>query len=222
MVDTIDIFENPEYHEYITKAELARRAHVSHPAISQACKKKLFPAMYGNKIDAKHEVVIQYLKKNNPGEGEEAPDPYVRGRDAEKEAKKINSDGKIIEIPKNIEEFANMSLRELINKFGTDVRFVDWLRATKTIEDINEKRLKNAVTVGELINKELIKTLVLEPINAAHTKLLSAGSKTLAIRIKAKVEAGSSTYEIEQFIIEHIQSFIKPMKAKIIKSLKKC
>lgn len=203
--------------DYISHAELARRAGVTHAAITHACKKNLQPAVQGNKIDAAHELVIEYINKRKRGDND-----HVRGHQAKKETQKQEQESQAIEveIPENITIFVDMSLREIIEKFGTDIRFVDWLRATKSIEDINEKRLKNAITEGKLIDRELVKNFIIDPINSMHTKLLGAGSKTLSIRLKSKIDAGCTILEIETFISEYIESFINPMKNKIIKSLK--
>jgi ribosomal protein S20 len=113
-----------------------------------------------------------------------------------------------------------MSLRELIGRFGTDIAFKDWLAATKQIEDINEKRLKNATTRGELVSRELVKNHIVEPIDAALQKLLTDGAKTMAKRVDAMINAGRSVDECETYIRETISSFIRPMKTKVSRTLK--
>lgn len=124
------------------------------------------------------------------------------------------------EIPDDIKKFADMTLRELIQRYGTDVAFLDWLKATKQIEDINEKRLKNATTKGELVSRELVKIGVIDQINAAHTKLLTDGAKTIALRVVAMSKAGRAVDECEKFIVDQIGSFIKPAKVKMARALK--
>jgi hypothetical protein len=107
-----------------------------------------------------------------------------------------------------------------VTKFGTDVALLDFLKATKAIEDIYEKRIKNAKASGELVDREQIKIGVFEPINTAHIKLLTDGSKTIAVRTKAMLDAGRDLGEVEAFITKQISSFIKPMKAKVARTLK--
>ena len=46
------------------------------------------------------------------------------------------------EIPPNIEIYADLTLREIYEKFGTLPRFKDWLGAMKDISAIQEKQLK--------------------------------------------------------------------------------
>lgn len=124
------------------------------------------------------------------------------------------------DIPDDITAFAHMTLTELIQRFGTDIAFVDWLKATKSIEDINEKRLKNAVTQGDLISRKLVKLGVIDRINTAHQKLLTDGVKTINKRVRAMTKADRSEKETEEFIIDQISSFIKPMKVKMVKALR--
>ncbi len=131
-----------------------------------------------------------------------------------------DADEMLMQIPEDIRKLADWSLRDLVTKFGTDIAFLDFLKATKALEEIHEKRLKNAKSSGELVDRILIKIGVIEPINTAHVKLLTDGSKTIAVRTKAMLDAGRDLGEVEAFITEQISSFIRPMKAKIARSLK--
>lgn len=154
-----------------------------------------------------------------------APAPSKpRGWAARRETKKreapINHDDQIFAVPEDIQAFADMTLRELVEKFGTDIRFLDWLKATKSIEDINEKRLKNAETKGELVSRQLVRHGILDPIESAHVKLLTDGSKTIARRATAMHGSGRDMEDIEKFVAEQITSFLRPMKAKIARTLK--
>lgn len=157
--------------------------------------------------------------------------PHVRGTAARRQKRKQGmggealqqaappEEGQILEVPEDIQAFADMTLRELVEKFGTDVRFVDWLKATQTIEAINEKRLKNAQTRGELVSRSLVKIGIIEPIDAAHIKLLTDGAKTIARRASAMTSAGRELGEIEAFVADQISSFIKPVKSKVARAL---
>jgi len=161
---------------------------------------------------------------------QQAPEPVIvatkpkpRGWVARRETMKreaVDQDDQIYAVPDDIQAFADMTLRELIEKFGTDLRFLDWLKATKAIEDINEKRLKNAETKGELVGRQLVKHGILDPIESAHIKLLTDGSKTIARRAAAMSGAGRDMEDIEKFVADQITSFLRPMKAKIARTLK--
>ena len=147
---------------------------------------------------------------------------HVRGTAAAKETKKRAPPDPVgmLEIPEDIQSLADMTLRELIEKFGTDIRFVDWLNATQKIEAINEKRLKNAATEGELVSRKLVRTGIVEPIDACHIRLLTDGAKTIARRATAMHAAEKSLEEIEKFVKDQLTSFIRPVKAKVARALK--
>jgi hypothetical protein len=124
------------------------------------------------------------------------------------------------EVPEAIEAFADMSLRQIIKRFGTEQAFVDWLKAGKEIEAIEEKRLKNAEKKGQLVNRELVKRGIIEPIDSMHIKLLTDGAKTLSRRVTTMHDSGETVETIEKFIAEHITSFIRPVKSKVARALK--
>jgi hypothetical protein len=150
-----------------------------------------------------------------------APRPHVRGHSAKNETKKNDTSAPpVYEIPEDIQELADMPLRELVDKFGTDVRFLDWLKAVKSIEDINDKRIKNAKASGELVSRYLVKIGIIDPIDSAHIKLLTDGAKTITRRSIAMRDAGASEIEIEKFVKDQISSFIKPVKSKVARALK--
>lgn len=226
----------------VSKIELSRVAGVSPAAISKAIRAKLAVAMSGKRIDINHPVVVEYIEQQSkppppppPKKKSKPPPPppkkpeikpgVAHTKDTKKSLalEKLNDDEKekfVFEIPENITKFIDYTLRELIHQFGTDAAFYDWLKATKEIENINEKRLKNAATQGELVHRGLVKQGIVDPINATHSKLLTDGSKTIARRVTAMFGAGRSVEECEKFVAETIESFIRPMKTKITKALK--
>jgi len=208
--------------ELISKAEFARRAGVSSAAITKACGKSLTAAVVGKRIDAGHPAALAYLDAQIP-----QVDVVVNGRTvkprgwaARNDKKKQEPAPDILEVPADIQAFADKTLRELVERFGTDTRFLDWLKATKEIELINEKRIKNAQSKGELVSRELVKLAVIDPINAAHLKMLTDGAKTITRRVTAMHDANRDIGDIEKFVSDQIASFIKPVKAKVIRALK--
>lgn len=124
------------------------------------------------------------------------------------------------EIPAQIEKFVDMTLREIITLFGSDYAFTDWLKATKDIEAIEEKRLKNAQTRGELIHRDLVKRGVIEPIDSVFVNLLSDGARTLATRVPVLSKSGETAIEIENYISDYMGKFINRAKADVKKFLK--
>lgn len=164
--------------------------------------------------------------KNAPPDKREQSQPAPRaisGRQAANETKKRQPpppQDQIFEVPEDIQTFAEMTLRELVERFGTDNRFLDWLNATQKIEAINEKRLKNAQTKGTLISRELVKHSVIDTFNAAHLRLMKDGAKSIAAGVVSKHSGGAELSEVEAFVSDILGSFIKPIKSKITRVLK--
>lgn len=152
--------------------------------------------------------------------------PALRGHAAARERLKSSpvlppdSQPDAPEIPANIEAFADMTLRDLIHRFGTDVRFLDWLKATKEIELIAERRIKNATASGKLITRDLVSRGVIDPFNSAHLRLMSDGAKSIAGAVVAKHLAGAEPVEIERYVSDVIGSFLKPVKTKVAQALR--
>ena len=150
-----------------------------------------------------------------------------RGRDAAKRARKsapppeASDDAEAYEIPEHIQDFADMTLREVIKKFGTDTRFVDFLTAIQKIEIISEKRIRNAEREGDLVSRVLVKKSVIEVFNAAHIQIMTDGAKTITAAALAKHKAGISGPEIEAHVADLLGSFIKPVKGRISRALRR-
>lgn len=124
------------------------------------------------------------------------------------------------DIPHDLSELMTWTLGEIIAKWGTATAFLDWLRATKMLEDIQEKQLKNAEKSGVLISRDIVKRGIIDPIDSAHIKLLTDGVKTVAKRAMAMTSAGRPQEDIEKFVGDQIGSFLRPLKAKISRALK--
>jgi len=124
------------------------------------------------------------------------------------------------DIPEDIRAFGEFTLRDLIERYGTDTAFLDWLKATKSIEDIHEKRLKNAEKAGELISRDLVSNGILGTIDGAFNRMLTDGAKTIALRAHSLAATGGTVMEIEDLVAKQLTTFIKPTKQKMKRVLK--
>lgn len=201
--------------------------------------------LVGNRIDLDHEIAQEYLREKTAARLERErtgkpkpgrkPKSKPKGRPGRKPKPKSKPDqpsspspgtswsdsGSLLEIPNDIEELADLTLRQLIDKFGTDVRFHDWLKAIKEIEMVNEKRIKNAQNQGRLVSRQLVETGVIDVINAAHLRLMVDGAKTITAAVLSKHQAGISEQDIEAYVSDTVGSFIRPIKAKVQRNLKR-
>lgn len=119
------------------------------------------------------------------------------------------------QIPPEIEAYADMTLRDLIGRYGTVAVFNDWLNALSKIESITEKRVKNEATAGKLISRDLVRQTIIVPIDTAFGQILTDGAKAIAVEVGAMAKGDASDQEIERAVEKVVASFIRPAKAKI-------
>ena len=160
-----------------------------------------------------------------PEPGKPSPAPPSPQRPKTKAAKAAKApppedDDGVFEVPEDIQQFADMTLRELIGQFGTDTRFLDWLNATQKIEAINEKRLKNAETEGKLISRELVKNAIIDQIDSVFVQMLTDGAKTMSGRAHAIARAGGEVDEVKKMVEDHMSSLIRPAKTRMARALR--
>lgn len=156
---------------------------------------------------------------SRPEKPKPAPRPAARQHGTGRRSS-WQDDNELIEVPDDIEQLADLTLRELIEKFGTGYRFHDWLKSLKEIEAVNEKRIKNAQSQGKLISRHLVEVGVIDPFNSAHVRLMTDGAKAVTAAVLAKHQAGISEQEIEAYVTDVVGSFIRPVKAKVERNLR--
>lgn len=234
----------------ISQQHFAKICGCSTATPSRLKHKELKPAMVGPKINAAHPAALEIIHQFRQGNGRRdrnatlAPDadptdilpadliggrspdtePAPKGLAARRERKKqgaIDTGGEDFgTVPEHIEAFADMTLRELIHRFGTDARFVDWLRATKQIEEIKERRTKNEKMMGELIPRDFVAKYLFGAMEESNTRLLNDSPRTIAATAAEMVEAGETLEQIEERVRELISSQIRNMKTRAKKALR--
>ena len=224
----------------ISRAELAKLAGVSKAAITKQCAKGLAPATVGERIDLDHPACRAWLAsrgveipkaarvptrqpKTDP-EPPPAPTKVADGRKkrAEKptarrpppEENELQFDGS----PEELERIAEL-LRPMLERFGTESTFRDWLLALKEIEVIREKRLANEETEGELIARSLVRTHVFGRIEACNRRLLSDLPKTLVARVYALASTDQPPEVAEDVVRDLIGSQLDPMTREVERAI---
>lgn len=214
-----------------TRSGLARIAGVSPAAITKACKGALSEACVGKMVDLDHPAVVAYLKKKgvDPTAGRpkrsKKADPPTESRPRKRRKRRRRApdppatEEDDIDLPgpnevteEEIEAYAHLTLDELVEKFGTAVRFAKWLDARKKISEIREKDLKNDETDGRLIDREFVRTHVFGAIEAGNRRLLGDAPKTIARRLYSLAKAGAPVEEAEAVVREIISSQLRPVK----------
>jgi hypothetical protein len=225
----------------VTRRELSRIAGVSDSAISKACGRagklgELAPACVDERIDVDH--AVRYLKKHGrrppprPREREEPPSdvrPYRPEQDESVASEEppprfirvAMTGGEGPQSIEDIERFADMTLREIVNRFGSMTAHRDWLDMRKKQVDIHEKELKNRQTDGELIPREAVRVHVFGVLEELHKRLLQDVPKNLVRTIYGMAKSGTPVEEAERDARDKIGSLLRPVKDKAARALRR-
>ena len=145
--------------------------------------------------------------------------PKKRGRP--KKSKKLQKPKEtLIEPPSDVMEFSELGTGDIISEFITSTAYIHQLRAVKTMEDINEKRIKAAISDGVLISRHAINAGIIDPLDNTLAKMLKDGAKTIAIRTAAMQDSGATREARQKFIEGQINSYILPFQSKVKRTLK--
>lgn len=233
----------------ISRTEFARIAGVSQAAITKACKGALAAACHGARIDVAHPAAQTYLERRGAKEPLPLSPAAARARTAPakppengaaappaptRPAKKLRGAPPelspdppakepvrlVAREVRDVSEVADMTIRQVVAKFGTVTAFKDWLAALRTIEDVREKNLRNAETDGNLISIRLVRTHVMGALESGNRRLLSDSPKTIVRQVYAAAKSDVPIEEVEHLVREIISSQLKPMKDAAAKSLR--
>ena len=222
----------------ISKKELAMLAGVTPGAISQQLSRKLKPALIGNRIDIDHPAVIAYFakraelniappppppKKKESVTGVQSMQRRGRGRPP---SKQIDDVGNVHELPSmlphipglTMEEIEQLTILQVVERFGTAASVVDYLSAVKSIEDVRQKRIKNAELRGRLVARDAVKVLF-GFVDEAHSRMVSDTPARAAVVIRSLLDNDPSKEDIEKIIRDQIAAGLKGVKSKVSRSL---
>jgi hypothetical protein len=116
--------------------------------------------------------------------------------------------------------YADMTIRELAERFGTFRAFSDLLGALKTIEDIRKTHLANEETEGSLISRELVRKSIFGALEEQNKRLLGDTPRTIAGRLLGMGAAGAGVEEAERVVRELISSQLKIVKSRATRTLR--
>ena len=229
----------------VTQTKLASLAGVTRQAVKKAMALSLKPALVGKKINQDHPAAIAYIHKpagemfkTPPPTGETflnvgPPKPKTR-----KKAPKVEEPEPPAPPPPRpprlpgekpdhtweedevVEYYGDMTLRDVVNLFGTGEQLKDWTVAVKNLEGIRQSRIKNAQLEGTVILRDLVENHVLGLVDDANNKLLQDSPKTIYKKVKAHILAEGLDAEGEEIVRKNISSQIKSIKARAQRALK--
>ena len=140
----------------------------------------------------------------------------------DKHAQKVSDEAAqlIDDEKKDVSVYLSMTLHDIINTFGSDVEFVEWLRSAKLIEDVKEKRIRNQTSLGNFIPREYVKNHIFAMLETTHVRLLNDSPRTIAARVLDAHAAGQTREDIETLIGDLISVQLKGIKLRARRALK--
>lgn len=179
----------------ISKAKFSDLAGVSRSSISQACQKNgsLFDALDSRGlIDANHPKAKKYIV------------------DCEQVKKECLSEDNIY--------YDDMSVREVVERFGTDVRFAEYVKAVKDIQSIERLRISNERKRSEVVPAEIFDLLGSE-LEKTFNTILGETSEKCAAMAHDNAKSKAEIFETEEYIRQQVGGDIKKFKAEMISRL---
>lgn len=228
----------------ITKAALARLAGVSRTAVGKAAKGPLADAVDGKKINVAHPLVIEWLSSKGATAPEAtAPEatvtqatPAKKKTATKKSKKKTAAKSKpattvsAAATPPNpapitvggydIEGLENLTLREIVMRYGSIDGFKRYVESLKSISDFNLRDMKMKAHRGELIQRDLVSGTLIPLIDVAYQRLVSDVPAAITQQIIARIESGGDDMigDCEKIIRDAISRVLKNTKNSIMKT----
>lgn len=213
------LLTKPRKTKHVTKSHFARMCGVSPSAVTKACRGKLKPALHRDRVDVEHAAAVAYLashKKGNgaadartvngDGGGPQPPAPDKNGRRVD------GVSPVVVHNEDNLGAYADMTIRDIVNQFGTERVFKDWLEAHSKIEDVEQKRIRNQEYRGELVRRDLVRRTVFSAWEDSNRRLLGDVPRTLVARLYAAALSEVSKEESERVVKEIISGVLRNVK----------
>lgn len=205
----------------VNQSELSRIAGVSRMAISKAVRGVLSGALQGNKLDLDHPSVVKYLdgKQQEKAEAKKPTKKPAAKKTAPAPAPKKAQKVIVPKAPPGSTDFEEMTLKEIIGKFGTSYQFKDYLASWKTLADIRLKELQLKERNGQLIERDFVQSHVFALLDGMHKRLLMDTPKTIAAQVIAMTKSGANETEISRTVHDLISAQIISVQKKVRKNL---
>lgn len=203
----------------VSKAELARWAGVSRAAVTKACKGPLYDAADTDGVDVTHPLVRQWLAGHNvhslPEEvaTPDGQDPPKRKRPSAPRPKSAPAE-QTAAVPYELRDLENMTVREVVMKFGSVDGFKRFVDSLKNIAEYKHRELRVRQQRGDLIEREKVAGLVFPLIDVAFARLVSDVPESVSKMVVARCEAGGpeTTADVMQLIRDANSRVLKNMK----------
>jgi len=199
----------------VTKSNFARWCGVSLQNIQGACKPgKLLSLSLteDNLIDCTTQDARQYLVEHGVPELPERDD-FQQPRLNPKVGKPHGSP--IAPNSWDMTRLENLTVKEIVMKFGTVQGFKQWVDALRSISDYQYRDIRIQESRGDLIPRAVVESQVFPLIDVCFQRLVTDMPDTLCKQIIARVEGGGPEVAVD------VQKMIHDMASRILLNTKK-
>ena len=185
-----------ETKKLVTQKEFARLCGITPGGVNYA-KKNLGGAVEGRRININHPLALAYREKHNPsgilpGIPDFSKDEESSHGDEFSQDQQANGKDRIPEVPDSIpapvvpEELADLTLSEIVERYGSLSEFRVYVSAQKDLSDYQMKHLKYQDRRNELIEKRFFANVIFEIVENLYKNLvedvpMTVAQKTIAI-----------------------------------------
>lgn len=206
------LLTSPKKTKRITKSQFARLCGVSPSAITKACRGRLKDALHRDRVDADHPAALAYLEAHKKGNGKPRRNGAQRPVTGQNLPVVAIVQPAVVHDEQNLGAYADMTVREIVNQFGTERVFKDWLEAHSKIEDVEQKRIRNQEYRGELVRREMVQRTVFSAWEDSNRRLLGDIPRTLVARLYAAALSDVSKEDSERVVKEIISGVLRNVK----------
>lgn len=229
----------------ITKAELARRAGVSRPAIARATREggPLHGALDGKRINADHHLIIDYLdakaasgiphKPAAPASGNKktAQEKTVKARTAPKKSGASNPADSLESDPlqpicdavgMDVAEYEKLTMRQIVMQYGTMPAFKQHVAAAKDIAQFRKAELDTQIKRGDVVDRLAVRMAIMSLHEAAFSGVVKDAPEALTEKLIARVLAGGPDLrdDVKRMLRDRLGATLKKTKATTLRRLR--
>lgn len=219
---------------------MSRWAGVSRTAVTKAAAEQFPDAVIDGKINVHHGLVREWLASHNCVDlpppvkptPKKLPPKRAKAKSRRKAPPKKPAPAKVEEpeplpaarsaspvFPRDIaghpfEELENLTVREVVMRYGSIDGFKRFVDSLKTIADFKFREVRNEQQRGELIDRKRVAGAVFPLIDLAYARLVSDVPASLAQLVVARVQSGGDE------VVREVEDMIREANSKVLKGTK--
>lgn len=224
--------KNPDL---LNQEDTAKLLGLTQQVFNRYCKVKFEAALVGKWINIKHPLIIEYMeaRAGRIAAVGDTPPPYIAKKAVKKAAKDNNQEQppdyeykpespiKIGDI--SFDKIENLTVKEVVHKYGTMAGFKNYLDALKVMADWKNKELKFLEARVQLVAINPFTNSIFSLIDLAFKRIVNEFPNAIAPQLKAIIKVGKddSLIQMVKLMEKELSQILKNCKSKVIKDINK-